>query len=348
MPKDKRASNHNVRSRGWCYTINNPSSDEVTAIKQTACRYHIFGRETGAEGTPHLQGFIYFKHPRSFTATKKVLPRAHIEIAVGTPEQASAYCRKQDPNFFVTGTLPLSPKQKGEAEQDRWMNIKKFAMEGLLEEIESKVFVQNYRSLKQISVDYQTAPPSLDAPVGVWLYGESGAGKTTFARALHPAPFLKSPTKWWDSYRQKDHPVVILDDLDPYHKALGYHVKMWADKWSFVAEVKGSSLTIRPKLFVITSQYLPEAIWDDHQTVQAVRRRFKIFEVESSKKISELEYPLILGYTGPATKRDWNPEVFQEKYGVHSQTSSLPSSSSIDPAEAETDIDLQEEGPVPE
>lgn len=91
--------------RGYCYTVNNYSDEEVSKIKSLNARYHVIGFERGENGTPHLQGFIYFENPRAFSGVKKLLPRAHIEAMRGTPPQASAYCRK-DNEFWEIGECP--------------------------------------------------------------------------------------------------------------------------------------------------------------------------------------------------------------------------------------------------
>lgn len=291
-------SRPDARYRGWCFTINNPSAADIVACqKNTKAQYVVYGEEVGENGTLHLQGFLYYKNPRPLSAVKKRLPRAHLEGSKAKdPAQAINYCKKgqqshaeweaqgvlgptfgQGAKVHEAGVPPKSPKAGGVMEKERWAQIKKNAMEGKLEDIDPKVYVQHYRTLKQISVDHATRPPDLDQTSGIWLYGPSGCGKTTLARTGHGDNyFLKAPTKWWDSYDPNLHPLVILDDLDPYHKSLGYYVKMWADRWCFVAERKGSASFIRPKTFIITSQYLPESIWDDRQTVDAVRRRCRI------------------------------------------------------------------------
>lgn len=269
-----------ARSRSWCFTYNNWTSDGEAKVREVQARYIVYGREVGKKGTPHLQGYVVFRNGKSLSAVRKLFPKGiHFERSRGDVNDNYKYCTK-DGDFWETGEKPLSQKEKGEKEQERWASVKKSAQEGKLEEIDPKIYVTHYRTLRAIASDHQRRPPSTDETTGIWYYGESGAGKTTIARTSHGDDyFLKAPTKWWDGYKNQE--VVILDDLDCYHKGLGYYIKMWGDKWPFVAEVKGSSLTIRPKKFIVTSQYRPEDIWDDDETISAVRRRFKFVHVKN-------------------------------------------------------------------
>ena len=53
-------------------------------------------------------------------------------------------------------------------------------------------------------------------------------------------------------------PIVIIEDVDPSHmKQLTYFLKIWTDHYTFIAQVKGSSLAIRPQVVIVTSQYHP-------------------------------------------------------------------------------------------
>ena len=71
---------------------------------------------------------------------------------------------------------------------------------------------------------------------------------------------------------------VIIDDLELDSK-LGHHLKIWGDRYSFLAETKGGALHIRPKAIVFTSNYsIDQCFGDDSVMCAAIKRRFKIRE----------------------------------------------------------------------
>lgn len=239
------------------------------------CKYIVYGDEVGESNTPHLQGFVIFYTTKRFAACKKIHSAAHWESAKGTAQQASQYCKK-DGKFFERGELPITSKRKGEMEQEKWHEITALAKQGKLDEIEEiqpKIYVIHYRTLKEIAKDNMMQPDNLDAVCGHWYYGEAGTGKTTAARA-HDNLFIKSMDRWWDGYQGQD--VVLLDDIDLYHKSLSIFLKYWGDKFSFKAETKGGCRWIRPKKFIVTSQYHYNQIFDDKETLEALDRRYSL------------------------------------------------------------------------
>ena len=86
------------RARSYCFTINNWNNQDAKALQELwdsgKCKYFIAGKEVGEEGTPHIQGYVMFKNPVTFSTIKSFISRAHIEVARGTAEENIAYCSK--------------------------------------------------------------------------------------------------------------------------------------------------------------------------------------------------------------------------------------------------------------
>lgn len=97
------------RSRGWCFTINNDTYEDLDEVLNLDDDYLVFGFETGEEGTSHIQGYVFFKNARTMVSLKKKLTRAHLESAKGTPQQNYDYCVK-DGDYYEFGQLPHQGK----------------------------------------------------------------------------------------------------------------------------------------------------------------------------------------------------------------------------------------------
>lgn len=263
------------QSRNWCFTINNPTEKDeldMDSISKT-CRYMVVGKEVGDSGTPHAQGFVIFTSNYRLNAVKALLPRAHLEAAKGSWEQAANYCKK-DGDYLEFGTAPATQKRKGEAEKERWDAAREAAKKGKLDEVDSDIYLRYYRTLKEIAKDHMEVPANLeDSGEMLWYYGASGTGKSRKAREENPDAYLKMCNKWWDGYQGQD--VVLIEDLDKKHDVLGHHLKIWGDRYSFLAETKGGAIAIRPKKIIVTSNYSIEEIWFDEETREPLKRRFK-------------------------------------------------------------------------
>lgn len=254
-----------------CFTINNYTEEDAPLLDDW--EYLVFGREVGETGTKHMQAYGSLKVKKRLSSISKLLPRAHIEPMRGTPKQASDYCKK-DGDFFEHGELPLSG---GQALKRNYELAWEAAKRGDLDSIPADLRIRHYSTLKRIKQDHMVALPCEDTTTGVWVYGISGSGKSNYAREHYPDYYLKAANKWWDGYQGEDN--VILEDFDPAHHVLGHHLKLWADKWDFIAEMKGGSMRIRPKVFVVTSQYKISEIWNDVETISALTRRFKYIHI---------------------------------------------------------------------
>lgn len=77
---DRQRRRH--RSRGWCFTFNNATEADTTAVLDHAAvseACYVIQEERGANGTPHLQGFLYFKNQVSFSTLRQWDQRIHWE-----------------------------------------------------------------------------------------------------------------------------------------------------------------------------------------------------------------------------------------------------------------------------
>jgi len=263
------------RSRAWCFTINNPTgwdtSDLENAIAQA--QYLIKGNEVGENGTPHWQGYIYFKQRKSFSQIRQWLPRAHLEKARGTHSQAIQYCKK-DGNWQEWGTMPVGPA----GQKDKWKEVLQLARSGKLEEIEDKypaIFLRYHSKL--LGLHKPERPIILDNLENEWWFGATGTGKSRTLWSLYPTHFQKSLNKWWDGYSGED--VVAIEEWSPKNECTSSQLKIWADRYPFCAEIKGGTLQkIRPKKIIVLSNYSIDDCFVNSQDLEPIKRRFKIKE----------------------------------------------------------------------
>jgi len=276
--------NQNARSRSWLFTWNNYPTTYRTTLDELECRYVCAGEEVApTTGTPHLQGYVYFRTLKSLRSMRGLLPGCHLLIANGTAAENRAYCGKlrdvdERPNavFYERGSMPVDPSVKGEAERVRWQTAWDNAKLGKIEDIPPDIRVRQYSSLRRIERDFMPAVNCLTSPCGVWIYGLSGAGKSRGVLDAFPNAYPKPRTQWWDGYQGES--VVLLDDVDKFDVKLGGMLKHWADCYPFIGESKGGSKKIRPLRLFVTSQYRIEDIWSDQETRDALLRRFHVIE----------------------------------------------------------------------
>lgn len=270
-----------LRGRAWVFTKNNCSDDSF--LDELALKYAVCGKEKApTTGTPHLQGYVYFHNARTASQVRQMLPGCHIEKAKGNARSNLTYCSKGG-DYREIGDRPLDPTEKGRKEIDRYATAWARAREGNLEEIDADIRVRCYTTLRRIERDYMPPVQSLEGTCGIWVYGESGSGKTRGVLAKYPECFPKPRTVWWDGYQSEE--VVLIDDIDKYDVRLGGNLKHWADFCPFIAQTKGSSIKIRPKKIIVTSQYRIEDIWEDPETRDALRRRFRVVEKKEGEEL---------------------------------------------------------------
>ncbi|KAH7821973.1 uncharacterized protein MONOS_1166c6 [Monocercomonoides exilis] len=213
---------NNTRSRCWCFTINNYTPDEYQHVTNIECEYLVVGKEKGALGTDHLQGYIYFKNQRRFNAVKTLISnRCHLETAIGTPEQNRTYCTKEG-DYFEKGTLPKQGK-RSDLEEAADLILKGKKVYDLAMDHPGLV-ARNFKGLQYL--EDQTIvhnPIRRTTPRQTyWIYGDSEKGKTRLAidRLLQLETAMMTSIYDWpkskdfiDNYHGEK--LAIFDDFRP-------------------------------------------------------------------------------------------------------------------------------------
>jgi len=271
-----------ARHRNYIFTFNNyPNTDLVDNVE---CKYIAYSKEVApTTGTPHLQGFISFNSNKTFSAACKSLPGCHVQVMHGSIQENEAYCSKAGV-LIERGERPISNDNKGRAEKLRWQRARELAQEGKLEEIDADIYIRCYSTLKSIAKDHMIKPPPTEVKC-YWIHGKTGTGKSHCVETTFPNCYKKSmdDLKWFDGY--DDQEVIYLEDFDVYQIKWGGMMKRLADKWPMQASIKGSMKYIRPKVVIVTSNYRPDEIWYDHQTLEPLLRRFKVIEKTTQEQV---------------------------------------------------------------
>lgn len=84
----------------FVFTVNNYTAEEWLSLEvnlSSMVKWLIIGKETGENGTPHIQGACVIGKQVAFSTIKKWpgLARAHIEIMKGSIASNKTYCSKE-------------------------------------------------------------------------------------------------------------------------------------------------------------------------------------------------------------------------------------------------------------
>lgn len=243
-------SNNSYRRFTW--TLNNYTDDEInhihTLYNTGVISYCIFGKEVApTTGTPHLQGYWEMVKKTREKAVHKLLPRAHFEPSRGTAQQNQRYC-SEDGNVTEIGSKKKQGK-RNDLDEIRTL-AKKEGMRA----------VTRVGNLQQIRVsekylEYNEKKRNWLTEV-IWIWGDSGTGKSKMAREITEDPYTKNEgSKWWIGYDKHEH--VIIDDFRDSWWPITEFLRI-LDRYECKLETKGGSRQLLAKKIVITTIKKPE------------------------------------------------------------------------------------------
>ena len=275
-------------ARAWSWTLFNYNDEDISHIKSIKQIYLVFGYEICPKTLkPHLQGFIYFKDAKTFSATKKAFKNkeVHLEVSHGTPDENRKYCLKIRPVDLVANE---KFEEYGECPQQG----RRTDVETVREELKSgngmRGVVRVATNLQQLKIaeailKYEE-PKRTWCPVVEWFYGGTGTGKSRAAHELFEGKDFYRKTansgKWFEGYDA--HEFVIIDDLDT--SAFNYKCLLdLLDRYETRVETKGGSRQFLAKHIIITSSTHPKILfsYESAQGAELLRRITNIKEFAS-------------------------------------------------------------------
>jgi len=271
------------RAIHWAFTSFQESPESVIATCRGCADVTFVAASAEVCSTTaraHSQCYLQLRAPARLAKLKKVLPGAHWEPAMGTPAQNMSYISKEsDP--LTWGTLRTLKKGGAESQASNYADVIALAKEGQMDQLceqYPREYLHRYSTIRTIWKDHQTRPPDSPWTRGVWICGPSGVGKSKMARQIYAHYYAKMANKWFDGYTNE--PYIILDDVGPDQaKHLTYHLKIWGDRYAFVAESKNWSRYIAPRGFIVTSQYTIGELWSDDESRTALHRRYTVISL---------------------------------------------------------------------
>lgn len=232
------------RGKNWCLTINNPE-EECAGFDEIIMQYLICGIEVGEKGTRHIQGYVQFKDRQTLGTVKSIWPRAHLEIARGSPEKNVLYCSKEGKSHEHGECL------KGQGARSDLDDIKQLIDLGAgLADIRDSNYGSYIRYNRSIIADREFVIPNRSWPTELHIrWGASGTGKSRYCADTYPDAYWKTRGEWWDGY--DGHETVVIDDFYGWLKF--DDILRLCDRYPLRTPYKGGFKKFVAKRIIITS-----------------------------------------------------------------------------------------------
>ncbi len=270
------------RCRGYCFTYwpghrQGKTEDEICLLlKNVTCQYIVFQLETGKQpdqdlNGDHIQGYVYFKNTTTIAQAVGRLPGApHIEYQ-RAPKNSDAinYCKKNETRrpgttFFEYGDMPADTGVTNSSLLDTIKYAQQHGMKATMDEDEHLCGIARHTKGIQTLANHSANKriPMIRDVMIYYLWGDSGAGKTTWAstRFKPEDTYVVSDRKdtWFDNYQGEK--CVVLDEFEG--KTDWGLVKRILDGSKMLLPTKGSHVYGEYHTVIVTANCDPRTFYD--------------------------------------------------------------------------------------
>lgn len=305
--------------RHWCFTLNNPSDEEIEYIRALATPDGAHSDilrlcaqlERGENGTLHVQGYVGLSTQRSLSVLKRIIGtnRIHADPARGDAASNLAYCTKEDtritdderfPEPIIFGEFLRNGQRRGAAGSGG----DNLTRTDVVELIRNQPEISSDEIVDQGGLAVLAFNPNIVSTVrsilavderrsGVQCHlyiGPPGSGKSRLADHQYPTAFRKPPGTWWDGYSSEQ--FVILDDFDGNSMSIGDFLRL-VDRYPLRVQIKGGFVKMVARYFCITSNLHPSDWWPEQPAARkaAVFRRIGVVVEFFQNQDYALEHP---------------------------------------------------------
>lgn len=257
--------------RGFIFTINNHTFDDCTRLLDMPSDYLLIGFEVGDGGTPHIQGYCYFKQNRTRKwLVKSYLPRAHVELANGDHSDNRTYIigpydkngkhKDYNPDNYEFGEVPQSGRITFEKMKEVMANPKdNFHL--------FHQYRKTYSELKNLEIDRNKIRKLSLIPI-----------EKQFELAAHYADIVFLDTSEYNSnyavivpcYAEVNKIIQWSNGYPPNYK-YGYEIKNWDPTYIFItySDIKEYNYLI--KMFADNIDH----VWLEGTTIEEFIETFK-------------------------------------------------------------------------